>query len=259
MDEEGLKQRIIQQGNIPKHIAIIMDGNGRWACKRQLSRVDGHREGINSVREIVRASGELDIQYLTLYTFSLENWKRPRGEVSALMRLLLRTVRAEVNELKKNNVRLMVIGRLDDLPGGARRAMKKAMEMLKDNTGLTLNLALSYGGRREITDAVQNIAHKVKSGQIDPDDIDEDVIAQHLYTASMPEPELLIRTSGELRVSNFLLWQLAYTEIYVTDVLWPDFRRFEFFRAIAAYQNRERRFGRVSEQLHQGQMFLKTA
>lgn len=249
MDEEKLKQRILKRGDLPKHIAIIMDGNGRWARKQQLSRVEGHREGINSVREIVRASGELDLKYLTLYTFSTENWNRPRGEVSALMRLLLRTIRAEVDELKKNNVRLMTIGRLQDLPLPARRAMKKAIDTLKNNTGLTLNLALSYSSRKEITDAMAAIARKVRSGQLHPEELDEDTISEHLYTAAIPDPELLIRTSGELRVSNFLLWQLAYTEIYVTEVLWPDFRRLEFFRAIAAFQNRERRFGLVSEQL----------
>jgi undecaprenyl diphosphate synthase len=249
MDEESIKQRIFERGNIPTHVAIIMDGNGRWAHKRQLPRVAGHREGINSVREVVRAAGELNIKYLTLYTFSTENWNRPRGEVTALMRLLLRTIRSEVDELKRNNVRLMAIGKLHDLPPPARRSMKNAIEMLKHNTGLTLNLALSYSSRQEMTDALRAIVRKVQAGQISQDDIDEHLISHHLYTAAIPDPDLLIRTSGELRVSNFLLWQLAYTEIYVTEVLWPEFRRLEFFKAIESYQKRERRFGMVSEQI----------
>ncbi|RMF56306.1 MAG: isoprenyl transferase [Calditrichaeota bacterium] len=249
MDEEELKQQITSRGNLPTHIAIIMDGNGRWARRQQLPRVAGHREGINSVREVVRACGELDIKYLTLYTFSTENWNRPRGEVSALMRLLLKTVRSEVEELDKNNVRLATIGNLEDLPMPARRGMERAMERLRHNTGLTLVLALSYSSRREITHAVRRIAKKVDRGELGADDIDERVISQHLYTAGIPDPDLLIRTSGELRVSNFLLWQLAYTEIYVTEVFWPDFRRKEFYQAIDAYQRRERRFGMVSEQL----------
>lgn len=249
MDENLRKERILRQGNIPGHIAIIMDGNGRWARKKQLPRVEGHREGINSVREVVKACGELNVRYLTLYTFSTENWNRPRGEVSALMRLLLDTVRAEVDELNKNNVRLMTIGNLDDLPLAARRGMENAINTLKNNTGLTLNLALSYSSRKEITEAVKSIARKVQSGKISLEQIDEKLFSRHLYTASIPDPDLLIRTSGELRISNFLLWQLAYTEIYVTDILWPDFRQKEFYGAIEAYQNRERRFGLVSEQI----------
>ncbi|MFQ5602268.1 MAG: isoprenyl transferase [bacterium] len=258
MDEEYLKQQIIECGNLPEHIAIIMDGNGRWARKQALSRVAGHHEGINSVREIVKASGELNIKYLTLYTFSTENWKRPRGEVTALMRLLLKTIRSEVEELKKNNVRLMTIGKLADLPLPARKGMQSAIESLKNNTGLTLNLALSYSSRKEITEAVKSIATKVQTGEIQPQEIDEKTISQHLYTVSIPDPDLLIRTSGELRVSNFLLWQLAYTEIYVTDVFWPDFRRLEFFKAIRAYQKRERRFGLVSDQLQKHESVLQS-
>lgn len=249
MDESSIKERILNRGNLPQHVAIIMDGNGRWARRQNLPRVEGHREGINSVREIVRTSGELGIKYLTLYTFSTENWARPRGEVTALMRLLLQTIRREVNELNKNNVRLMTIGNLNDLPLPARKGMENAIRLLKDNTGLTLNLALSYSSRKEILHAVQHIATKVEKGLLRPDDIDEDTINKHLYTAAIPDPDLLIRTSGELRVSNFLLWQLAYTEIYVTDVFWPDFRERQFYDAIEAYQRRERRFGKVSEQL----------
>jgi len=242
-------QRIKARGNLPQHIAIIMDGNGRWARRRGLPRVAGHREGINSVREVVEACGELGIGYLTLYTFSKENWRRPPEEVSALMRLLIRTVRREVKALQKNNVRLTAIGNLQDLPQRVRAAMEEAIELLKDNTGLTLNLALSYSSRREIVDAIQRIAREVRAGKLTPGQIDEKLLSQYLSTADLPDPDLLIRTSGELRLSNFLLWQLAYTEIYVTPVLWPDFRRRELFEAIEAYQERERRFGLVSEQL----------
>jgi len=249
VDEKSLEQLIRANGKIPEHIAIIMDGNGRWAKQRSLERVDGHREGINSVREVVRACGELGVKYLTLYTFSTENWNRPKGEVSALMSLLLKTIREEVAELKRNNVRLMTIGRLKDLPLLARMGMEQAIEMLRDNTGLTLILALSYSSRRELIDAVRRIAVKVKTGEMKEADINEDTISSHLYTAAVPDPDLLVRTSGELRLSNFLLWQLAYTEIYVTDILWPDFRRAALYEAVSAFQKRERRFGRVSEQI----------
>jgi undecaprenyl diphosphate synthase len=258
MEEATIKPQILEAGNLPVHVAIIMDGNGRWANSKNLPRVEGHREGINSVREVVQAAGEVGVKYLTLYTFSTENWSRPRGEVTALMRLLLKTIRSEVEDLKKNNVRLMTIGKLHDLPLPARRGMESAINRLKNNTGLTLNLALSYSSRQEITDAVKKLAHKVAAGQIDKNQIDEKLIAQHLYTSSIPDPDLLIRTSGELRVSNFLLWQLAYTEIYVTDVYWPDFRRLEFFKAIQAYQKRERRFGQVSAQLKTPTMLEST-
>jgi undecaprenyl diphosphate synthase len=249
LDEKQLEERLRVGGQLPRHVAIIMDGNGRWAKKRALTRVDGHREGINSVREIVRASGELGIEYLTLYTFSKENWSRPAGEVSALMALLLKTIRAELEELNDNNVRLMTIGRLEDLPFLAREGMLHAMRALRHNTGLTLNLALSYSSRQEIIDAVRRVAMEVKTGRLLPEDIDDFTISSMLYTAAIPDPDLLIRTSGEMRISNFLLWQLAYTEIYVTETLWPDFRRQQFYEALLAYQKRERRFGRVREQL----------
>ncbi len=249
MDEIQIKNRILTCGNIPEHVAVIMDGNGRWACERGLARVDGHKEGINSVREIVRACGEIDVKYLTLYTFSTENWNRPASEVSALMRLLLQTIRAEINELQKNNVRLNVIGNLHDLPLPARKGMEGAMRLLRNNTGLTLNLALSYSSRKEITHSVKRLLRKVQAGEIAIEDIDEDILSQHLFTANIPDPDLLIRTSGEFRISNFLLWQLAYTEIYVTNAYWPDFREMEFFKAIEGYQQRERRFGKVSAQL----------
>ncbi len=239
----------LKAGPLPAHIAIIMDGNGRWAKMREKPRVDGHREGVNSVREIVRASGELNVRYLTLFTFSTENWHRPKSEVSALMSLLIRTIYQEVEELRRNNVRLKTIGRLQDLPYLARQGLEYAMRALDNNTGLTLNLALSYSSREEITDAVRRIAQEVEAGRLNPAAINGNAIASRLYTSNIPDPDLLIRTSGEWRISNFLLWQLAYTEIYVTDVHWPDFRREEFYRALQAFQKRERRFGRVSEQL----------
>ncbi len=250
-DENELKEEILRAGNLPKHVAIIMDGNGRWAKQRQLDRVEGHKEGINSVREVVRVAGELGIQYLTLYTFSTENWNRPKGEVSALMSLLMKTIRAEMQELNRNNVRLQTIGRLEDLPFLARQGMLQAINYLENNTGLTLILALSYSSRRELTDAVRAIVARAARGEISAEDVDQQLISNHLYTASLPDPDLLIRTSGELRLSNFLLWQLAYTEIFVTSTFWPEFRSQEFLRAIRDYQNRERRFGKVSEQIQQ--------
>ncbi len=239
----------LKKAPLPSHVAIIMDGNGRWAKMRERPRVEGHREGINSVRDIVRAGGELNLRYLTLFTFSTENWHRPKSEVSALMSLLLKTIYQELEELKRNNVRLRTIGRLQDLPYLARQGLEYAMRVLDHNTGLTLNLALSYSSRDEITEAVRRIAQEVEAGRLNPAAINGQTIAARLYTSNIPDPDLLIRTSGELRISNFLLWQLAYTEIYVTDVHWPDFRREEFYRALQAYQKRERRYGRVSEQL----------
>lgn len=254
MSERLSKQEIMELGNVPEHIAIIMDGNGRWASERGFARIAGHKEGINSVREIVKAAGEAGISYLTLYTFSTENWKRPKREVSALMRLLLTTIRTEVGDLHKNNVRLKVLGNLADLPLPARTAMQAAIKHLDKNTGLTLNLALSYSGRREIVDSVRSIVNQTLAGELKANEIDEATIGRNLYTAAIPDPDLLIRTSGELRISNFLLWQLAYTEIYVSEVFWPDFRRAHFYEAISAYQKRERRFGKVSEQVKNGRV-----
>jgi len=231
--------------NLPRHVAIIMDGNGRWARQRGLPRIEGHRAGAESVREIVRVSGQLGVEYLTLYAFSSENWSRPKIEVAALMRLLEFYLRKELTELDKNNVRLAAIGRLHELPASARRQLDKAIAALNDNTGLTLVLALSYGGRAEIVDAVRGIAREIRTGQIDVADVDEKRVSDHLYTAAIPDPDLLIRTSGELRVSNFLLWQISYAEIYVTDTQWPDFRKAEFLKAVEDYSKRQRRFGRV--------------
>ena len=237
------KSSFPKSGNVPQHIAIIMDGNGRWAKKRSLPRPAGHREGINSVRTIVKECGKLGVKYLTLYTFSAENWRRPKQEVSALMHLLLATINREVNDLNRNNVKLMVMGKIEDLPKKPLQGILNGIERLKSNTGIVLNLALSYGGRQEIIDAVQRICKEGKQN------ISVEEFSAYLYTADIPDPDLLIRTSGELRLSNFLLWQLAYTEIYFTDVLWPDFREAELAAAISAYQNRERRFGMVSEQI----------
>jgi undecaprenyl diphosphate synthase len=237
-----------KEGN-PRHIAIIMDGNGRWAQKRGLPRVMGHREGIRSVRAVVEACGDLGIEVLTLYTFSTENWRRPKEEVSALMKLLLKTIQKEIRDLVRNNVRLTVIGDLSRLPADAAAGMENAIENTRSNTGLNLNLALNYGGREELVRAVRGIAADVKAGRLDPDAVSSRTVEDHLYTSGVPDPDLLIRTSGELRISNFLLWQLAYTEIYVTDVLWPDFRKADLLKAVETYRQRERRFGKVSEQL----------
>jgi undecaprenyl diphosphate synthase len=248
-EENNLKQRILANGNIPVHVAIIMDGNGRWAKARDLSRIRGHEEGIRSVRAIVEACGELGVEVLTLYTFSKENWRRPKTEISALWRLLIQTVKREVPELKKNNVRLNVIGVKEDLPRVVYEGVEYAINQLKNNTGLLVNLALSYSSRFEITQAVQTIARKVANGEMKPMEIDEHTISEHLYTSNLPDPDLVIRTSGEQRISNFLLWQIAYSELYITKVLWPDFRKREFYQTMLAYQQRERRYGMVSEQV----------
>ncbi len=232
--------------NTPRHIAIIMDGNGRWAKQRGLPRLEGHRAGAESVRAIVRACGELGIEYLTLYAFSSENWRRPKAEVTALMHLLEFYLQREVTELDKNNVRLAAIGRLHELPEGAQRQLQKSIEALRKNTGLTLVLALSYGGRAEIVDAVRSIARDVKTGALNIADINEETISHRLYTRDIPDPDLLIRTSGEMRISNFLLWQISYAEIHVTDTLWPDFRKPQLQAALDDYAKRQRRFGRVT-------------
>jgi len=230
---------------VPRHVAIIMDGNGRWARERGLPRIFGHQAGIESVREIVRACGEVGIEALTLYVFSVENWERPREEVRGLMAMLRELLRKEVRELDKKNVRLMSIGHRDLLPKVVQEELERAIKSLKKNTGLVLNLALSYGGRAEIVEAARRIGEEAKEGKLDPAKLDEKTFAKHLYAPDLPDPDLLIRTAGEMRVSNFLLWQIAYAELYVTDVLWPDFRRPNLLKAIEDYQKRERRFGRV--------------
>jgi undecaprenyl diphosphate synthase len=230
---------------LPAHVAVIMDGNGRWAKQRGLPRVEGHRNGAESVRAVVRAAGEVGIKYLTLYAFSVENWSRPKDEVDALMNYLARFLKAEISELQKYNVRLQAIGQIYRLPEFVQEQLKKTTAALAKNNGLTLILALSYGGRTEIVEAVRRIATEAQQGKLDPAEINEQVIAQHLYTQHIPDPDLLIRTSGEMRVSNFLLWQISYTELVVTQTLWPDFRKAQFFEALEEYARRQRRFGAV--------------
>ena len=235
--------------NVPKHIAIIMDGNGRWAKERGLPRIAGHREGINSVREITRICGEIGVKYLTLFTFSTENWNRPKREVKALMTLLLSTIKKEIKELHKNNVKFSTIGDISILPKSTEEGIKEGIELTFNNSGLNLILALNYGSRQEILSAVNNIISDINKKDIEIDSIDENIFSSYLYTNNCPDPDLLIRTSGELRISNFLLWQSAYTEMYLTDTYWPSFRENELFQAILDFQNRERRFGKTSEQL----------
>lgn len=237
-------------GEIPEHIAIIMDGNGRWAKSKNLSRVFGHKEGVNSARDIVEASGQLGIKYLTLYTFSTENWKRPKNEVTMLMKLLIRSIRNETDRLNQNDVRLIATGNLDNLPGKVLEELTSAIESTKKNKLMTLNLALSYSGRWDIMNAVKNIVKEQNESIIDPDSINEKTFSKYLSTRDIPDPDLLIRTGGEFRISNFLLWQIAYSEIYIDSSYWPDFKRNQFYRAISEFQKRERRFGLVSEQLN---------
>ncbi len=239
----------IDRTRLPEHIAIIMDGNGRWAKERGQDRVYGHYEGVVSVREIVNTCGELGIGYLTLYAFSAENWNRPKAEVDALMELLVNTIRKEVEDLKKNNVRLHIIGDFESLPAVCQAELNEAKEITAHNTGLNLILALSYSSRQEITQAAKQIAIKVKNGELQPDDITDQLFHDHLNTAAFPDPELMIRTSGEHRISNFLLHQLAYAELYFTNVHWPDFRKDNLYEALLNYQQRERRFGKTSEQI----------
>src|SRR3954454_14468170 len=233
------------KAGLPRHVAVIMDGNGRWARQRHLPRIEGHRAGADSARVVIRAAGELGIKYLTLYAFSVENWNRPKEEVDALMKYLVHYLKTETSELNKNNVRLEVIGQVYRLPENVQEHLQKTRATLSKNNGLTLIMALSYGGRTEIVDAVRSIAKKVKSGELDPPDITEQVFSQHLYTRNLPDPDLLIRTSGEMRVSNFLLWQISYTELVVTSTLWPDFRKPQLIAALEEYTTRRRRFGRI--------------
>lgn len=234
---------------LPQHIGIIMDGNGRWAKSRGLSRVAGHNEGINSVHDIVEVCGELEIGYLTIYTFSEENWKRPGREVASLMQLLVTTIKKHLPRLIEQNVRIRTIGHLHKLPDITRRSMEYAVERTRGNTGLNLNVALSYGGRQEITDAFRKLARLLLNGELQPEDICENNIAAQLNTSGQPDPDLIIRTGGEYRLSNFLLWQIAYSEIYITRTAWPEFRKPQFIEALWDYVYRERRFGMVSEQL----------
>jgi undecaprenyl diphosphate synthase len=231
------------KANLPQHVAVIMDGNGRWAKQRHLPRIEGHRQGAESARAIIRTAGELGIKYLTLYAFSVENWNRPKDEVDALMKYLVHYLKSETSELNKNNVKLEVIGQIYRLPENVQEQLRKSIATLSKNNGLTLIMALSYGGRTEIVDAVRSIAQKARAGELDPADINEQVFAQHLYTRNFPDPDLLIRTSGEMRISNFLLWQISYAELVITPTLWPDFRKPQLYAALEEYHRRHRRFG----------------
>jgi undecaprenyl diphosphate synthase len=233
------------KASLPQHVAVIMDGNGRWAKQNGLPRIEGHRVGAESARTIIRAAGELGIKYLTLYAFSAENWNRPKDEVDALMKYLIHYLKSETPDLNKNNVRLDVIGQIWRLPENVQEHLKKSIATLSKNNGLTLVMALSYGSRIEIVDAVRSIAEKVRRGQLETADITEKVISDHLWTRNIPDPDLLIRTSGEMRVSNFLLWQISYAELVITPTLWPDFRKPQFYSALEEYARRHRRFGGI--------------
>jgi undecaprenyl diphosphate synthase len=240
----------IDLNNLPRHIAVIMDGNGRWAKKKGALRIFGHRNAVQAVKDVTEGCGELGVKYLTLYAFSTENWSRPKEEVDGLMELLVNTLKQEIKTLMDNQVRLITIGDTLHLPGDCQKNLAWAMDKTSDNKGLTLILALSYSGRWEITQAIKALAQEVKENKVMPSEINEKMIENYLQTSGIPDPELLIRTSGELRVSNFLLWQIAYTELYITPTLWPDFRKENLYEAIWAYQQRERRFGKTSEQLN---------
>ena len=234
---------------LPRHIAIIMDGNGRWAKRRNQPRVFGHRQGAKSVRKVIEATARLGINNLTLYAFSTENWNRPKHEIKTLMKLLVNALKNELGLMMKNNIRLNAIGHTDMMPTNVQQELKEVLDETKENTGLVLTLALSYGARQEILRAVQEISHKVKNNIISVENVDDNIINKHLYTQNLPDVDLLIRTSGEVRISNFLLWQIAYAELYFTDELWPDFNETSLHKAIADYQKRERRFGKTSEQI----------
>jgi len=240
----------LDPNNLPRHIAVIMDGNGRWAKKQGAKRIFGHKSAIKSVKEITEGCVELGIEYLTLYTFSTENWKRPKLEIDGLMRILVSSLRKELDTLQKNEVNFSAIGDLQNLPKVCQKELREAMESTRNNTKMQLTLALSYSGRWELLKAVRQIAMDVQLGKIAVSDIDEHILVANLETSGIPDPELLIRTSGEMRISNFLLWQIAYTELFITDVLWPDFRKEHLYQALMAYQSRERRFGKISEQVN---------
>jgi len=245
----SLRDKVFSNGDLPRHIAIIMDGNGRWARLKNRPRAHGHREGINSVREIVQVCGEIGISHLTLYTFSSENWSRPQSEVSAIMKLLLSTIKKEINNLHKNNVKLSTIGNINDLPNDTRKNILDGIAKTQNNSGLNLILALSYGSRQELIRAFKRIGKKIQSSEIAIDDINENLIGKELYSKDIPDPDLLIRTGGEFRLSNFLLWQAAYSELLITDTHWPDFREEALLNGIYDYQNRQRRFGQTAEQI----------
>ncbi len=239
----------IDKNKLPRHVAIIMDGNGRWAQKKGNKRIFGHKNGVKAVRQVSEAAAEIGVDFLTLYAFSTENWNRPKEEIDALMSLLVSTIHSETKTLMENKIRLRAIGDLDSLPQKVNKKLQETIERTSANTGLTLVLALSYSSRWEITNAVKQIAVKLKKGAINEDDINADIIGQHLTTSDFPDPELLIRTSGEYRISNFLLWQIAYAELHFSPVLWPDYTKNDFYQAIIDFQNRERRFGKTSDQI----------
>jgi undecaprenyl diphosphate synthase len=245
----SLKEQI-DLSKLPAHIAVIMDGNGRWAKKKGALRIFGHRNAVQAVRDVTEGCGELGVKYLTLYAFSTENWNRPKAEVDGLMELLVSTLKQEISTLMENQVKLATIGDINTLPGDCQKNLEWAIDQTKNNKGMTLNLALSYSGRWEIMKAVNKLAADVKDGKLVPGEINEKTFENYLQTSGIPDPELLIRTSGELRISNFLLWQIAYTELYITPTLWPDFRKEHLYEAIWSYQQRERRFGKTSEQLN---------
>lgn len=248
VSDKKIFDQIKLSGDIPEHIAIIMDGNGRWAKKRGLPRAAGHKRGVDTVKEITESCADLGVKYLTLYTFSTENWNRPKDEVSTLMRLLLKSLRERVSELNKNNIRLTTIGDIGSLPFAVQNELREAIEKTKKNDKMTLNLALSYSGRWELIEAIKSIGKLISQNKLTVDEINEKSLKEHLTTKNIPDPDLLIRTSGEFRVSNFLLWQIAYTEFYISDMFWPDFNKQHLIEAIKSFQNRERRFGRVSNQ-----------
>lgn len=239
----------INPNKIPNHVAVIMDGNGRWAKKQGKPRVFGHKNGVKAVRSTIDAAGNLGVKALTLFAFSTENWNRPKAEVKTLMTLLLSSLKNEAAELHKNNIRLQVIGNRKNLPSSVLKGLDKVIELTKNNTALTLTIALSYGSREEIVNAFRNISKKVVNNKLSIEEIDENIINNHLYTFTLPDVDLMIRTSGEKRISNFLLWQIAYAELHFTDVLWPDFSKQDFYNAIIEYQNRERRYGKTGEQI----------
>ncbi len=239
----------IDSHRIPKHVAVIMDGNGRWAKQKGMLRIFGHRKGVNAVRETVTAAAEIGVEVLTLYAFSTENWNRPKTEIKALMNILVSSLRNEMNLFQEKDINLQTIGTTENLPKKAQKQLKEVIELTKKNTSMVLNLALSYGSREEIVNTIKNISKKVVNKELLIEEINEKVINNHLYTFTLPDVDFLIRTSGEKRISNFLLWQIAYAELYFTDVLWPDFRKEDFFKAILEYQHRERRFGKISEQI----------
>lgn len=245
------QSELVNSGELPNHVAIIMDGNGRWAKSRGSMRAFGHKAGVDSVRDITEACAQIGVKYLTLYAFSTENWGRPKKEVNALMRLLVSSLRKEAENLNENNIKLATIGQLDRFPKTCRQELIEAVDLTKGNDRLHLCLALSYSGRWDITEAFKKIAHLVKEGDLDPEEVDDQLISAHLSTAEVPDPDLIIRTSGEYRISNFLLWQLAYSELYITETYWPDFRRNELYEAIKAYQKRDRRFGKLINEKEQ--------